>query len=174
MYESENKSDLLEVFQQFDLRGGFTKIFPTKAVAKGQPQEIREVFFSSSRFGAIRGMHFQKSPIGGSKLVSVALGEIFDVVVDLREGQTFGNIQTWRLSDADNKVISVPRGFAHGFQSLTPLAVVIYATDFEYSAMDDQGVKWNSIGVPWPLPATFVSERDANLPDLADIEKWQL
>lgn len=122
---------------------------------------------SASKKGVLRGLHFQKQ-YAQDKLVRVIRGEVFDVVVDLREGSpTFGQWHGVVLSEKNRKQFFVPKHFAHGFLVLSDYAEFCYkCTDF-YHPGDEGGILWKDekIGIKWPIPEgmeLILSERDKN------------
>ena len=121
----------------------------------------------TNAIGAVRGMHYQHPPMAEVKIVSCICGRVFDVVVDLRAGsptmfQWFGT----ELSVDNMRAIYIPKGFAHGFQVLTPDSELLYFHSEAYSPSHEGGVRWDDprVAVKWPLAATDISERDKNLP----------
>ena len=132
---------------------------------------IPEVFVqdnqSASRKGVLRGLHFQKEHPQG-KLVRVIRGEVFDAVVDLREGSaTFGQWFGVLLSEENKKQFFIPKGFAHGFLVLSDYAEFAYKCTEFYHPNDEGGLLYNDpdIGVEWPIPEgmeVILNERDAN------------
>jgi dTDP-4-dehydrorhamnose 3,5-epimerase len=146
---------------QTDDRGVFSK--PFAAASSALPSfDVREIYWTSSVAGAIRGMHFQTPPFACSKLIWVSRGAIVDVAVDLRRGTGFGNVTSVRLDAATGAAVWIPLGFAHGFQSLDDGTIVNYAVDAPYSPEHDTGILWSSIDFAWPLPAGPISQRDEN------------
>ena len=124
---------------------------------------------SKSSFGVIRGLHYQIAPFEQSKLVRVSSGLVQDVIVDIRpESKTYGEWESYELSQDNNMMLFVPKGFAHGFLTLSNLAVVNYKVDNFYSNELDSGVLYNDsrIGINWELPLSdiIVSKKDNNLP----------
>jgi dTDP-4-dehydrorhamnose 3,5-epimerase len=122
----------------------------------------------------IRGLHFQIPPFAMAKLVRVVRGAVFDVAVDVRAGSsTFGAWTAALLKEDGLDQLLVPRGFAHGFCTLEPDTVVLYACDNEYAPDHERGVVWNdpAIGIDWPLDGASptLSDKDAALPALADL-----
>lgn len=117
--------------------------------------------------GIIRGLHFQKAPYEEIKLVRCTMGKIFDVIVDIRsESKTFLRWVGVELSADNRKMMYVPKGFAHGFQTLVDNSEVFYEmSEFFYSAHSD-GIRWNdhSLGISWPIENPIVSLRDQHLP----------
>ncbi len=128
----------------------------------------------SLKRGTIRGLHFQRSPHAQAKLVRVAWGAIFDVVVDLRQNSpTYGRWAGYELSAENGHQLFVPVGFAHGFCTLVDNTVVCYKVSDYYAPECDGGVVWNdpTIGVEWPLDGRepILSDKDAALPTLAEL-----
>lgn len=128
---------------------------------------------SASKKGVLRGMHFQKN-FPQDKLVRVIKGEVFDAVIDLREGsKTFGQWYGVRLSEENRKQFFIPKGFAHGFLVLSDYAEFCYkCTDF-YHPNDEGGILWNDkeVGIEWPIEdveeLTF-SDKDQKWKGIAD------
>jgi dTDP-4-dehydrorhamnose 3,5-epimerase len=123
--------------------------------------------------GAIRGMHFQAEPKPEIKLVRCAGGKVFDVLVDVRrESPTFGKWEGFELSAENHRQLYVPGGFAHGFQCLTDNCVMFYQMSEFYIPELARGLRWNdpSVAIRWPVPDPSMSDRDRNLPKLAELE----
>ena len=122
----------------------------------------------NKRCGTLRGMHYQAEPFAETKLVRCSSGEIYDVIVDLRRSSpTCGNWYSVELSAANHKMLYVPEGFAHGFQTLTDGAEVCYQISQVYKLEYSRGVRWNdpSFNIPWPISDAIISERDRIFPD---------
>ncbi len=152
-----------------DERGTFSK--PFHETSPGAADFIvRELYWSSSSRATIRGIHFQTPPNAIGKLIWVSKGSIFDAVVDLRTGPTFGQVHTFTLDAVGGNAVWVPAGFGHGFQALAEDSIVNYATDGPYSPEDDTGVLWDSAGVQWPLSANSISNRDQSFVRLSDFD----
>ncbi len=153
-----------------DSRGEFVKTFHRQAFRDmGVSFDIAEEFFTSSRQGVLRGMHFQLPPAAHQKLVYCGMGAVLDVMVDLRRSSlTFGQAHCEELNDCNRHAMFIPSGFAHGFLALSPVAVVFYATDSVHSPVHDAGIRWNSFGFSWNINAPIMSQRDQELPALAD------
>ncbi len=99
---------------------------------------------SVSRYGVVRGLHYQRAPHAQSKIVRVVSGRILDIAVDLRQGSpTFGRHVAVELSADNRRQLFIPRGFAHGFATLSPQAVVQYKCDAPYVPSAEGGVAWN-------------------------------
>jgi dTDP-4-dehydrorhamnose 3,5-epimerase len=162
----------LQVFQQpvfRDGRGSFSELWREEAQS-GLPRFVQDNV-ARSRRGVVRGLHFQ-NPHPQAKLVSTAFGEVFDVAVDVRVGSpTFGQWAAFTLSDTNGRQLYIPPGFAHAYQTLSEVSVVIYKCSDFYSPDDERGVRWNdeSIGIDWPIANAIVSPRDAEAPLLRDV-----
>jgi len=119
--------------------------------------------------GVVRGLHFQFPPHAEMKFVSCLRGEVFDVAVDLREDSpTFLQWHAETLSADNGRTLSIPEGFAHGFQTLSEQCELIYFHTAAYVPAADGGVSplEPRVGVRWPLPVTSMSERDSRHPPL--------
>ena len=109
---------------------------------------------SKSYKGVIRGLHFQAPPFDQTKLVRCVSGNILDVAVDLRtNSKTYGKSFSIELSSENNKQLFVPKGFAHGFQVLSEIAIVNYKVDKYYNPDSDYGIIWNDkdLSIDWNL-----------------------
>lgn len=129
---------------------------------------------SSSSYGVIRGLHFQRGAEAQTKLVRCLSGSILDVVVDLRKSApTFKKVYTIELSAEKKNSLLVPRGFAHGFSVLSETAVVLYKCDRLYNKSSEGGLLYNdpALQIDWRIPAdkAIVSDKDKILPLLADL-----
>lgn len=127
----------------------------------------------SAESGVLRGLHYQLAPKAQTKLVRVAAGAIYDVVVDIRHGSpTFGQWQGFILSAANKRQLLVPQGFAHGFCTIVPNSEVLYKVDALYSPEHDRGIAWNdpALAVDWPTSTPILSEKDTKHPVLADAD----
>jgi dTDP-4-dehydrorhamnose 3,5-epimerase len=163
---------LMQPVVRRDARGTLVKTFlESSFAAEGLPTRFPEQFFSQSRRGVVRGLHFQSPPAPQGKLVHCVAGEVFDVVVDLRAGSaTYGEHVAAVLSSENWTGLYVPVGFAHGFAALSETATVAYLATGEYQPGTDGGVRWDSAGIDWPVDSPIVSDRDAQLPRLADLQ----
>lgn len=131
---------------------------------------VVELFWTSSLVGCIRGLHFQTPPYEVGKLVWVSAGAVYDVAVDLRPGPAFGTVHEFELTVATGATLFIPHGFAHGFQALEDGAIVNYAVDREYHPDHDEGVRWDSAGIRWPLAPTELSTRDRGFGALVEFD----
>lgn len=130
---------------------------------------------SSSKFGVIRGLHYQLNPKAQAKMVRVLSGKILDVVVDIRKGSpTYGKQFAMELSAENKKQLFIPRGFAHGFSVLSVQAEVFYKSDEYYNKSSEAGIAYNDtqINIDWQIPAgkEVISEKDLQLPSFSDHE----
>jgi len=150
-----------------DARGGFTKVFGAAALeSAGISFDVKEVYWSRSHTGVIRGLHFQNPPAAVAKIVFTTQGRIRDVVLDLRtESPTFKGIAVFELTERSGAVV-VPRGCAHGFEVLDGPAVTCYLQDGPFAATADTGVRWDTAGIVWKTAEPVVSDRDRALPRL--------
>ncbi len=129
---------------------------------------------SKSRYGVLRGLHFQKGEYAQAKLLRVVKGRVLDVAVDIRIGSpTFGKHVAVELSESNHRQLFIPRGFAHGFAVLSEEAVCQYKTDNFYKREAEGAIAWNdpALGIDWRLPAEdiILSEKDSRNPLLKDI-----
>ena len=132
---------------------------------------------SKSIKGVLRGLHFQTEPKAQGKLVRCIRGKIFDVAVDIRKGSpTFGKWVGVELSEENKLMLWIPKGFAHGFLTLSEEAEIIYkVSGSEYSPEHDRSIRWNDpdIGINWPLEGEpILSEKDRIAPFLREMVEW--
>ena len=123
----------------------------------------------SGPVGTLRGLHYQRPPHAQAKLVRCTRGAIFDVALDVRPGSpTFGRSVGAELSAENGAMLYVPKGFAHGFQTLTDDAEVFYQMSEFYTPELGRGVRWNdpAFAIAWPLPVTVMAPRDRDYPDV--------
>ena len=119
----------------------------------------------------MRALHFQADP-GQAKLVRVARGRVWDVVVDIRRSSpTFGEWESFELDDERNVQLYVPAGFAHGFCALTDAVDFVYKVGSYYDPVTERGIAWDDpdLAIPWPVDKPEVSPRDGANPTLAQI-----
>ena len=158
-----------------DERGFFSETYRRNEFsALGIAEEMVQDNHSRSRYGIVRGLHFQVGR-GAAKLVRCARGHIFDVVVDLRKGSpTFGRWEGFDLTDENMRMVYCPVGFAHGFCVVSDVADVMYKQDAYFADETERGIKYDDpdVGVEWPVGVDDLvpSERDANAPRLRDVQ----
>ena len=155
-----------------DERGTFVKTFHRDIFDKhGLTTDFAEEYYSYSKKGVLRGLHFQLPPHDHIKMVYCVRGRILDAIVDLRKGSpTFGGYALFELSDENAQVLYLGRGIAHGFYALSNEAIVMYKVTTIYAPEHDAGILWNSAGVPWPDNMPILSKRDKSFPPLSQFE----
>jgi dTDP-4-dehydrorhamnose 3,5-epimerase len=157
-----------------DARGFFAEIYKYSDFTQiGINEHFVQDNYSRSKKGVLRGLHFQKDPNAQGKLVQCIKGKIFDVAVDIRKGSpTFGKWISAELSGDNYHMLYVPPSFAHGFVVLSKIAEVLYKCTKEYSKEDDSGIIWNDpdLNIKWPVKKPVLSEKDAKLPKLCDVD----
>jgi dTDP-4-dehydrorhamnose 3,5-epimerase len=159
-----------------DARGFFYESYNQKTFATfGITAPFVQDNISRSAKGVLRGLHYQLAPYAQGKLVSVSLGAVFDVAVDIRQGSpTFGKWFGIELSEENKRMLYVPEGFAHGFQVLSEVAEFRYKVTNFYTPSADRGILWNdsTIGIQWRDSGTepILSEKDRNAKPLNEAE----
>lgn len=159
----------------FDDRGYFFESFRDDVLFNntGVHYQFPQDNVSRSKFGVIRGLHYQLHTPNG-KIVRVSKGKIIDVIVDIRSNsETFGMSDSYEISEDNFMQLWIPPGFAHGFITKTEVADVIYRTT-EYHAPENQRViRWNDpdININWPIEVPpILSQRDSDAPFLKNAE----
>lgn len=141
-----------EIFS--DARGYFLETYNAKVFEEaGISEQFVQDNQSQSRRGVLRGLHYQHEQ-AQSKLIRVLQGEIFDVVVDIRvESRTFGKWSGFTLSAREHKMVWIPRGFAHGFYTLSETADIAYKVTEFYAPQHERVILWNDpdLAIRWPL-----------------------
>ena len=161
---------LIEPEPHEDARGLFARTWCERELA-AQGLETRIAQCSTSfnkRKGTLRGMHYQLRPFGETKIVRCTRGALYDVILDLRPGSpTFTRHFAAMLGADDRKMMYVPVGFAHGFQTLEDGTEVLYQISEFYSADHARGVRWNdpAFAIRWPDDEPTIVERDQSYPD---------
>jgi dTDP-4-dehydrorhamnose 3,5-epimerase len=163
---------LIECDTLSDDRGSFTRAWmPDEFAAHGLSTDIAQCMFAFNHHkGTIRGMHWQADPMWEHKTVRVTRGAIFDVAVDLRpESPTYCQWVGAELTADNRRVLYIPPGFAHGYQTLADETEVFYFVSKGYSPTHQRGLRYNdpAFGIVWPLgEPTMINERDRTYPDL--------
>ena len=149
-----------------DDRGYFIESYSQKKFE----EEVSKITFvqdneSSSKYGVLRGLHYQKAPFAQAKLVRVIKGRVLDIAVDIRkDSSSFGKHVAIELSDENKLQVFIPRGFAHGFIVLSQEAICQYKCDNYYSPQYAEGIKWDDdqLNIDWKLPVEdiILSEKD--------------
>ena len=156
-----------------DDRGAFVRAWVRDEFAEhGLETDLVQGAIATNRMrGTIRGLHYQVAPHGQAKLVRAIRGRVFDVAVDLRpDSPTYRQWLGVELDSDNRRMLYLPRGIAHGYQTLTDDAEVFYFVSAAYAPDHQQGLRWNdpAIGITWPLgPPTAINDRDASYPDLS-------
>jgi dTDP-4-dehydrorhamnose 3,5-epimerase len=145
-----------------DDRGAFIKTFHADIYTEhGLEVNFSEEYYSTSNKHVLRGMHFQLPPHEHVKLVYCIVGEVLDVLLDLRtDSPTYGKVFATHLNSDNADIIYVPKGIAHGFMALSDNATLIYKTSTVHSPESDSGILWNSFNFNWPFTPASLSERD--------------
>jgi dTDP-4-dehydrorhamnose 3,5-epimerase len=154
-----------------DERGWFARFYCKKEFQQiGHTKDWVQLNHSISTMkGTLRGMHFQFPPYRETKMVRCITGAVYDVIVDLREGSpTFLQIFGAELSAGNNKMLYIPEGFAHGFQTLEDNSALLYHHTEYYTPGAEGGFRYDDpvFAIQWPLPVAVISERDARHPSV--------
>jgi dTDP-4-dehydrorhamnose 3,5-epimerase len=155
-----------------DGRGSFARWFDADVFeAKGLVAAFdQDSIADNVRAGTLRGMHLQQAGSPETKLVVCVRGAAFDVIVDLRDGPTFGKHICVELAAGTWRTVYVPAGCAHGYQTRQDCTTLLYRIAGRYAPRASGGVRWNdpALAIPWPLEVTAISERDRQLPLLEE------
>ena len=156
-----------------DERGFFSQTYSLIDLAKAGFERpfVQDNHSMSAVRGTVRGLHFQAPPRAQDKLLRVVQGAILDVAVDIRLGSpTYGQHVAVELSVENGRQLLIPRGFAHGFQTLTDRVEVLYKVTDDYAPETEGGLLWNdpALGIAWPIEpaAAMVNSRDQAWPTL--------
>jgi dTDP-4-dehydrorhamnose 3,5-epimerase len=155
-----------------DIRGFFVRTFcvdefAAHGLVTSYPQH--SISFST-RKGTLRGMHYQREPHSEVKLVRCVKGAIWDVVIDIRSySPTYRQWQSFELSSTNGRQLYIPKGFAHGFQTLSDDVEVSYLISEPYAPESSNGIRFNdpAFAINWPLEVSEISEKDLRWPDFA-------
>ena len=159
-----------QITSSTDARGSFVKYHPSRELE----YPLDSIAFSlNPHLGTIRGMHFQIEPFAEEKLVTCVQGAIFDVAVDLRpNSQTFSMWTSFELSPKNSLQVYLPKGIAHGFQTLEPNSIVHYTLSSPYSPEFAYAIDpFCELGIDWPISTQSISERDRNGISILDAAK---
>lgn len=156
-----------------DERGFFMRVYDDKIFRERGIHHhwVQENQSLSRKKSVARGLHFQFPPCVETKLVRVVSGKIFDVFLDLRKGsKTFGQWDSIELSAENKRMIYIPRGFAHGFCTLSEDCNVVYKVDNYYSPETEGTIRWNDpqVGINWPVSDPIISKKDSEAPSLQE------
>ena len=158
-----------------DSRGFFARLFcADEFKAHGLSAQWVQCNMSlSAKAGTVRGMHFQRPPVAENKTLRCLRGGVYDVIVDLRAGSpSFGKWASLELSAENRAMVYIPKGFAHGFQTLEDNTELLYFHSERYSKAHEGGVRFDDpdLAIPWPLIPTDISDRDQSHPSLVQVE----
>lgn len=161
-----------------DHRGFFTESYSDKDFKEAglEFDFIQDNHSLSVEAGVLRGLHFQEGAAAQTKLIRVITGCVYDVIVDMREGSpTFGKWEGFILSASNQRQLLVPKGFAHGFLTLTPDVNFVYKCDGYYNAEADAGIAFDDagLGIDWPIDVSkaILSDKDKNHPTFEEYIK---
>jgi dTDP-4-dehydrorhamnose 3,5-epimerase len=163
---------ILEPERLEDPRGFFARMWcALEFEARGLNSRLVQCSLSfNKRKGTLRGLHYQVAPSAETKLIRCTMGAIYDVIVDLRpDSPTYKRHLGAVLTAENRKMLYVPEGCAHGFQTLADDTEVFYQMSEFYSPEHTRGVRWNDpvFGIPWPEDERTIIDRDRNYPDFS-------
>jgi dTDP-4-dehydrorhamnose 3,5-epimerase len=162
---------IIDIEKREDARGFFARTWCKEEFAANglDTNLVQSNIAFSTYIGTLRGLHYQVQPYEEVKLVRCTKGAIYDVIIDLRsDSPTYMHWISVELTESNYKMLYVPEGFAHGYQTLTARAEVTYQVSQVYSPASERGIRWNDpvIGVEWPKVDTrIISEKDQSWPD---------
>jgi dTDP-4-dehydrorhamnose 3,5-epimerase len=161
---------LIELDKREDDRGFFARFFCEREFGEaGLDTRFVQINNSLSRDkGTLRGMHYQLGDAAEVKVVRCIRGALWDAILDLRQDSpTFGNSFGAELSAENRAMMYVPRGFAHGFMTLTTDVEALYLVSAFYAPASERGVRWNDprFAIEWPAEPVVISDKDANQRD---------
>lgn len=165
---------IIEPERAEDGRGWFARTFCAEEfAARGLVTAFAQCSVSfNARRGTLRGLHWQAPPVAEAKLIRCTRGRVFDVAVDLRpHSATFGRWTAAEIGAVDGRMIYIPEGCAHGFQTIEDASEIFYQISVPYRPTLARGIRWDDpeIGIPWPIAAPVLSARDRALPCLNDL-----
>jgi dTDP-4-dehydrorhamnose 3,5-epimerase/CDP-3, 6-dideoxy-D-glycero-D-glycero-4-hexulose-5-epimerase len=163
---------IIDNFHAEDQRGHFIKTLHQTSFEKyGLEAQFKESFYSVNNKGVIRGMHFQIPPDDHVKLVYCNAGSLIDVVLDIRNSSpTYGNSIAVELSGTNHRSLYIPRGLAHGFETLEDQTIMTYLTSTEHSPNADAGILYNSFEHQWLSNKPILSDRDKSFTTLENFK----
>ena len=152
----------VQPIKRFDERGYFVKTFHNAEFsAFNLETHFTEEYYSWSHHNVIRGLHFQTPPNDHAKLVYCPVGEVTDVLLDLRVGSSmYGKIASFTLLESKANMLYIAPGLAHGFVVRSQQALMMYKVTSVYAPSSDEGICWDSIDFDWAVKTPIVSERD--------------
>jgi dTDP-4-dehydrorhamnose 3,5-epimerase len=161
---------VIELERNVDGRGFFARSWSAEEFeARGLTSNLAQCSISfNTRKGTLRGLHYQIEPYPETKLVRCSAGAVFDVLVDLRrESPTHRKWFGVELNAENRKMVYIPKGFAHGFQTLVDNTEIFYQISESYRVEASRGARWNdpAFAIDWPIANPILSERDRTFPD---------
>ena len=167
---------LLKLNSKFDSRGDFTRLFCEKIFQDNNVSFniVQSSLTSNNKKFTLRGLHYQDKPNQENKILFCIKGKIWDVLVDLRKNsKNFGKWISFALSEKEGHGLFIPKGFAHGYITLTCDTKLIYFMDEFYNPKSSKGLIWcdKEVKIEWPYHPQVISERDKNLPTLNEIRR---
>lgn len=164
---------LIDLEPREDERGFFARAWCAREFAEhGLESTMLQVNLSyNRRRGTLRGLHYQRPPHAEAKLIRCIRGALYDTIVDLRPGSaTFGQPFGAELSAENRRMLYVPAGFAHGFQTLVDDTEALYQVSAFYEPGAESGIRYDEprFALQWPLPVSAISDKDAGWPDFVD------
>jgi dTDP-4-dehydrorhamnose 3,5-epimerase len=162
----------IDIERREDLRGYFARTWSEKEFREhGIDFVPGQSSISYNRVkGTLRGVHYQLPPYQECKLVRCSRGAIFDVIVDLRrDSRTYKGWAGFELTAANDRMLYVPKDFAHGFQTLADDTEVVYLMSDAYSPQAERGIRWNdpNLAIAWPTDVNIISDKDRNWPEFS-------
>jgi dTDP-4-dehydrorhamnose 3,5-epimerase len=158
------KPFIIKLQKYEDERGCFYESYTKTIIPKNIEFNIIQENTCISNKNVLRGFHYQIGENSQAKLLQVLNGEIHDVVIDIREGNTYGKIWKFTLSEKRKELLFIPHGFAHGYCSLEDNTIINYKTDRVYNKESERGFSPLSCGIQWDIENPIISEKDKNLP----------
>jgi dTDP-4-dehydrorhamnose 3,5-epimerase len=171
-FERMNIPDVIKIIpdQHVDNRGIFSEVYVDHLTMPRWFQDNQSISYKA---GTVRGLHYQRGVYAQAKLVRCVYGSIIDVAVDIRpDSPTYGKHVAEILSSVNGSQLLIPKGFAHGFMTLTDNAIVLYKVDNVYHKDSEAAIRWNDpdLDIGWNyLKATAISDKDAAAPFFKDI-----
>lgn len=168
---------VIEAERHHDERGYFARIWCEREFREHglDPIAVQSSVSYNRAKGTLRGMHFQRPPSAETKLVRCVRGAMYDVIVDVRPGsKTFLQWMGVELTAENGRMLYVPKGFAHGFQTLIDGTEVVYQMSAFYAPETAGGFRWDDprVGIVWPSDERIISDRDRGYPEL-DLSRFE-
>jgi dTDP-4-dehydrorhamnose 3,5-epimerase len=156
---------IIEIEKCSDERGFFARTWDSKIFKKKglNPNLVQCNISFNKEKGTVRGMHFQKSPYEEDKIIRCTKGKIYDIIIDLRKNSpTFTKWEGFELSEENYKMLYIPKGFAHGFQTIEKNSEIFYQMSEYFMPEYASGIIWNDplLKIVWPLPISTISKKD--------------